>query len=333
MTEQSDRPTVTHEGYHRAEPIGVAPAHRRSLFWPIALITFGVLLLLSNLGVIPATGWAVLWRFWPIALVALGIDVLIGRRSVAGAIASGFLMLVLVGIAIGVALFAEQVPALVDLARPATLQQEHLEQPLEQTEEAAISIDWTSAPGTLTALVDSPNLMEADIAYRGELVYDVRHDNSRTSITLDTVLQGIPYGSLSFDDSRQRWDIKLSPEVILDLELDSSSGSCSFDLHDLNVRTLMLDAGSGSIDLALPAGRDLEGHIDGGSGSMVIDTPDDAGLRLRLDGGSGGFNPGDDLELVLGDEDEGTWQSTNYDRADYQIDLTVDQGSGSLRIE
>ncbi len=338
MTQQSDGPTVNQETYVHPSSVVVPPARpapprRRSLFWPIALIAFGVLLLLSNLGIVPATGWAVLWRFWPIALVALGIDVLIGRRSVAGAIASGILMLVLVGTAIGIALFAEQIPALVDLARPATLQRDQLVQPLEQTEEATVTIDWTSAPGTLSALVDSPNLMEANIAYRGELIYHVERHNSRTSISLDTMLQGIPYSTLSFDDSQQRWDVELSPEVILDLVLDTSTGACSFDLRDLNVRSLVLDAGTGSIDLSLPGERDLEALLDGGSGAITIDVPDDAGLRLHLDGGSGGFHPGDDLELVRGDEDDGTWESSNFDRADYQIVLTVDQGSGSLRIE
>ena len=35
-----------------------SPSRRKipSLFWPIALIGFGVLLLLSNMGLIPATG-------------------------------------------------------------------------------------------------------------------------------------------------------------------------------------------------------------------------------------------------------------------------------------
>ena len=67
------------------------------------LIGFGVLLLLSNLGVFPESGWAVLWRFWPVALVALGLDVLIGRRSLGGVIASGVLILISVGMLIGLA--------------------------------------------------------------------------------------------------------------------------------------------------------------------------------------------------------------------------------------
>ena len=310
-----------------------APPHRRSVFWPIALIAFGGLLLLSNLGMVPATGWAVLWRFWPIALVALGIDVLIGRRSVAGAIASGVLTLVLVGIAIAIALFAEQVPYLVELAKPATLKVEHLEHPLGAIEEAAVTIDWTSAPAHVGVLEDSGNLLEADIAYRGERVFMVETTGSRATVTLDTVLQGISYGNLNFGDDQQRWDIRLSPEVILDLTLDASSGSATFDLSDLDVRSLELDASSGAVELRLPTARDLEGRIDGGSGSLTIRVPDGVALRLRLDRGSGGFSPGDRVMLVSGDEDNGTWETDDYDLADTRAVLTIDQGSGSLRIE
>jgi len=45
---------------------GAPHRHAPSFFWPIALIGMGTLLLLSNMGLIPATGWAVLWRLWPI---------------------------------------------------------------------------------------------------------------------------------------------------------------------------------------------------------------------------------------------------------------------------
>jgi hypothetical protein len=310
-----------------------ASSRRRSLFWPIALIAFGGLLLLSNLGVIPATGWAVLWRFWPIALVALGIDVLIGRRSVAGAIASGVLTLVLVGIAIGIAFFAEQVPYLVELARPATLKVEHLEHPLGQIEEAAVTIDWTSAPAHLGTLEDSGNLLEADIAYRGERVFNVATTASRATVTLDTVLQGISYGDLDFGDEQHRWNVLLSPDVILDLVLDASSGSATFDLRGLSVRSLELDASSGATEVLLPTSGRLDGRIDGGSGALTLRVSEGVGLRVRLNGGSGSFDPGDQLGLVLGDEDDGTWETDDFEIADHQVVLTIDQGSGSIRIE
>jgi len=308
--------------------------HRRSLFWPVILIGIGVLLLLSNLGYFPASGWAILWRFWPLALIALGLDVLIGRRSTGGAIAGGVLIFLLLGMAIGVAFFAEQIPFLVELAKPTTLHFEHVEHPAAGLESAKVAISWTSAPGYLRALNDSANLIEADVAYRGELAFKVDQDGDHADIVLDSYLQGVSYTVFDFDDRQAEWDVRLSPDVALDLWLDSGSGSCNFDLTGLDITNLDVDSGSGGIKLTLPDASNFEGKLNSGSGSVTIMLPENVGLRVDLDDGSGSFRYDDRFELVSGDYDgDGVWETENYDGADYKIDLEIDQGSGSIRIQ
>lgn len=306
---------------------------RRSLFWPVVLIGVGVILLLSNLGIFPENGWAILWRFWPLALIALGVDVMIGRRSTGGAIAGGVLVLLLLGMALGAVFFAEQVPFLMELGRPAELHSEHIAHPLNGAESAKVSINWPSRPGYLYALEDSTHLIEGDIDYYGQLVFRVNQENRHTDVTLDSFTQGISYG-ITFDDKQSDWRVGLSPDAALDLWLDSGSGSGNFDLTRLNVTHLALDSGSGSIHLILPEDGDFSGDIDGGSGSITLILPEGVGLRVELDDGSGSFDPGERLVLVSGEkDDDGVWETENYDKADYQIDLDINQGSGSIRIE
>lgn len=312
------------------------PSRRRtpSLFWPIALIGLGVLLLLSNMGLIPATGWAVLWRLWPIALIALGLDVLIGRRSIAGAIASGVLILLLVGFAITLALFAEQIPVLVDLARAPVMQTEYVEHPLDNVDSADVTIDYTSLPGYLSALEDSGNLIEADVAYRGELVFNVNNINGRANVNLDTFQVGITYGTLPRDREDAVWDVRLATGVPLELKLDTGSGAGDFDLSRLSITGFELDAGSGGVHLALPESSSFSGTIDGGSGALRLVLPAGVGLRLELDDGSGSFNPGERLRFVSGDmDDDSVWETEGYGSTDHRIELSLDQGSGSVTIE
>jgi hypothetical protein len=62
----------------------VFPMHRNSIFWGFILVLAGGLLLLSNLGILRADVWDLLW---PLFLIALGAWVLWGtvfRRSVKG---------------------------------------------------------------------------------------------------------------------------------------------------------------------------------------------------------------------------------------------------------
>ena len=344
MSERSDSQRRDH--YPGDEPIrprdqppahaDAGPARRRShsLFWPIALIGAGVLLLLSNMGLIPATGWAVLWRLWPIALIALGLDVLIGRRSVAGAIASGVIILLLVGFAIATVLFAEQIPLLVDLARAPVLQMQHVEHPIENVESADVTIDYTSLPGYLSALQDSGNLIEADVAYRGELAFNVNNINGRASVNLDSYQVGLTYRSASDSRADAVWDVKLAEEIPLDLTLDGGSGAIDLDLSALNVTQFELDAGSGRVHLALPESSSFRGTIDGGSGAITIVLPPFVGMRLELEAGSGSFNPGERLRLVSGEaDDDSVWETEGYSSADYQIELSLDQGSGMITID
>lgn len=318
----------------RPAPAQSTPRYqRRSLFWPITLIGVGVLLLLSNLGVFPDGGWAILWRFWPLALIALGIDVLIGRRSLGWAIAGGILILLLLGMALGAAFFAEQIPFLVELSRPTELRHEHVSHPLNASESAQVTIDWPGASGYLSVLEDSASLIEADVAYRGELVFQVNQENRHVDVTLNSFSQGVSYG-IFLDDSPAEWRVGLHPAVALDLWLDASSGNCDFDLTGLKVTHLNLDAGSGSVRLILPADGDFSGDIEGSSGSITLILPKGVGLRVDLESGSGSFNPGGRLALVSGEkDDDSVWETENYDKADYQINLTIDQGSGSIRIE
>ena len=54
---------------------------RRSLVWPLVLISIGILFLLNNLGLVSWNLWSLLWRMWPVLVVAIGLDLIFGRRS------------------------------------------------------------------------------------------------------------------------------------------------------------------------------------------------------------------------------------------------------------
>jgi hypothetical protein len=260
--------------------------------------------------------------------------VLIGRRSMIGAIISGLLILALIGGAVALVLFAQNIPALSNLNQPTEWHTDHIEHPLSDIERASIAIDWSSAPGRLSALHDSRNLIEGDITYRGELIFDVVTRGDQSNVELNTQFSGPWFGPIEFSGQPEnRWDVMLSPSVPLDLTLDAGSGSCNFDLTDLQISDLFLDVGSGSVALTLPFDSTFNARIDGGSGSLDIVLPEGIGARVYLDSGSGSFRPDERFRLVEGERDgDGVWETETFDSADYVIELHIDQGSGSVRI-
>ncbi len=308
---------------------------RPSLFWPLVLIGGGTLLLLSNMGYLPWQSWNVLWRLWPLLLVALGVDLLIGRRSLVGAIISALVILALVGGAIAAALFARNIPMLAEWAQPAEWTTDHVGFPRAGVERAEVYIDWTSVPGYLNALPeDSPNLIEAEITYRGQLVFDVDMHRDTADVRLGSRLAMPWFGPVGVADRGDRlWDVRLSPNVDLELTLDAGSGPCELDLTGLEISSLLVDAGSGPIDLVLPTDSTFEAEIDAGSGPVKIVLPPDVGTRVELDSGSGPFDADVRFRLVRGSRrGDGVWETHDFATAKQTITMKIDQGSGPVTI-
>jgi hypothetical protein len=309
------------------------PRQPPHLFWPIVLITVGTVWLLSNLGLLPDPSWGMLWRLWPLVLIALGVEVLVGRRSALGAVLSALVLLVLLAGALGLVFYARHIPALSALVQEQGWQRQHVEHPVAGAERARIAIEWTSVPGRLSALSDSHNLIEADVDVVGELAFEVRADGEQTSV----VLGGRPAGVWSWPwpgpAGEAEWNVRLSPVVPLELVLDASSGPCTLDLRDLQVRALTLDASSGAIELFLPSSGSFRGEIDGSSGALAIRVPPEVGVRVDLEAGSGAFVPGERFRLVEGRlHGNGTWETAGFETAAHQIELVIDQSSGAITI-
>ena len=55
--------------------------HRRSLFWPLILITIGVVFLLNSLGIIQGDGWTLFTRLWPLLFLIGGLDHIYQNRG------------------------------------------------------------------------------------------------------------------------------------------------------------------------------------------------------------------------------------------------------------
>ncbi len=327
LATQSEPPEAP---YHSRRPERRPP----SFFWPLIFIGAGVILLLANLGYLPWQSWAMLWRLWPLLLVALGIDLLIGRRSMRGAVLSALLILLLIAGAAVVVLFAQNIPPIVQASSSADLRTESVHYSLAGAERASVSIDWASGTNTLGALSDSDNLIEGDITHRGRLIFDTATRGGRADVRLGSHFPGFWFAPFDFEKSgSERWSVKLNPKVPLDLTLDSGSGRCDFDLSGLQLNSLNLDSGSGAITLGLPSGRSFEASVDSGSGSIAITLPKDAGAHVELNLGSGSFQPDERFRRTDRSRGHGgVWETDNYGKADYNITLRIDQGSGSISL-
>jgi hypothetical protein len=305
--------------------------HRPGFFWPILLIGGGLILLLSNLGVLPQASWGWLWQLWPVILIAIGLDILFGRRSVWGQLAGAILALLVVGGVVVFLVVAQSNPALLNSSpffSASNLITEQVSQPLGTIHTATVEIHYPSGTGSLKALSNSPDLMEGEVTHSGNLINTMTTSGDSAHLTLSSQSND---GGPFFDFGQQRWNFSLNPSVTYDLQLEQGSGSTTFDLGQFNLHALSLDMGSGDSRVNLPAAGQYTFRLQLGSGSVNVQAPQGVSVQVKYQIGSGSLRtPG--LQRVSGDQREGVYQSANYSQGGPYVNIDLQMGSGSVTV-
>jgi hypothetical protein len=329
----------------------------RSVFWPIMLITIGVLVLLGNLSIFSTENWVALLNMWPLLLIAIGLDLLFGRgsRVVSAWIGLGTAALMMLIMLIG--------PAL-GLAGDWERQTFTGSVPLEGASEASVTLNLTLADTHINALpASSENLLEADLAYIGGSIVLDQTGSAHKSVTLEREgpnNAGWLFGILDWfkSDDDLRWNIDLSGETPLALYINFNLGDSNLDLRNLQLSELRLDGdigdvtlvlpaveeqytvdidgGLGNFDITLPEDADIDISITGGVGEFTIRVPDGAAVRITAKTGIGKINMPNSFDQIEWHEDvvgeNGIWMTRNFDEAAHQITIAFDGGVGDLNV-
>lgn len=335
------------------QDVNVKARPYRSLFWPIVLIGVGLMWLLNNVGLISAANISVVFRLWPLVLIVMGFDLLFGRKSPAVGAMIGiitvltFIGLMLVGPALG-------------LAANLDVQSASYSEPLDDASSAQIELDGAMGALTVSASEDSSNLFDASLNYVGEVEYQTSGQSQRViSLRQTDDNSGISFFTFNWlaDEEPLSWDVSLSPDVPMDLNINGGVGSSRLDLSDIQLQSLNINSGVGQMSVNLPAMADsynatinsgtgqidisiadnaaLDLIVNGGVGQVSIDVPEGIGVRLEAQSGIGNVSVPGDFRRLSGDGgmgENGVWESENFDSAERQITIDYSGGIGGLNI-
>jgi hypothetical protein len=217
------------------------------LFWPLALVALGILLLLDNLGYLPGSAWGYVW---PALLIFLGLSLLVRRGARPEPVEDSLSL---------------------DGATDARLSFKHGAGVLE--------VRGGAGPDRLFEGVFGGGL-EKRIDRQGDLL-----EATLEARASDWTQFMLPWnwvsGARGFD-----WDVRLNPETRLALSFETGASDTRLDLTDLRVTDLRLQTGASSTRLALPArGGWTRVHISSGAASVRVTVP--AGVAARIRGSMG----------------------------------------------
>jgi len=239
----------------------------------------------------------------------------------------------------------------------------HFSESLGGATSAIVHLDLSTGKMIVRALAESENLIAADVRYIGEMVFNVSGDAEKTvrlgQKNIPSVLA--PFKDLlgkiaNHDDLR--WEIGLSPNLLLDLNIHGGVGLSKLDLSGLQLKRLNLDSGVGEIQLSLPVmpqsyrvdidggvgettvtipeGAAIRMQVNGGVGSVKIRLPETAAARIEVQGGIGGAKlPGRFNRVKSGGDfisANGVWETSGFSLAQSQIFIKFKGGVGGLKV-
>jgi hypothetical protein len=294
------------------------PVRAGRIFWGVAFVAVGALLLLERLGV-PLIEWESAWRFWPLILILAGASLLAKNRAfkVAAVILAALMVAVFV-----VGLFAsmwgeynaggDEGWAVRDIATPMT------------DSLTRASLVFESSAGSFHLADTTADLL---VAKTRSSIGEYTLDRTGNSGYLRLRLRKKPW-VWGFGAGRNRVDMRLNAGPVWDLTFNVGAANLDVDASEIRVDRLSVNAGASDIRIRVGAG-DVESSVKVkcGASSVRIDVPASAGCRLRVNAPLSGRRFSDFRKAG-----DGTYVTDNYNEAASKITVEINAGVSDLKV-
>ncbi len=288
---------------------------REGVAGPVFFCGLGVVLLLSNFGLLAWDVWGLLLRLWPVLLIAWGLDLVVGRRSAFGALVA---LILVIAILLGALFFVG--------GGASTVVQQVSWTPEDAISRLTVNLEPAVVNLRLQATTDQAALIQGKLS---EQTSDGAAIQKETTISGETgIFHLSSTGAYVYYPSRQNspeWDLTILNEYPVDLRVEMAVGQMDLDLRQLELQNLKINLAVGQTVIYLPA-QTFSGQISGAVGQTILYVPQGATVRLAADTGltsvvvAAGFRSNNDVYTLTGNSDAPV------------IDLNISQSLGSLIV-
>lgn len=317
------------------QPQEVRRGRGPSVVGPLILIGLGVLFLLNTMGVLPWGVWATLWRLWPVVLILIGVDLLFGRSypwlsaAVAVlAIGGGIALLVLAGPVLGLdGGWSWGGPT----GGPRIEQQVSV--PRDNAQQASLNIQFGAGRLSIDPLAaGSAAVIEGDLSHnRGENGVQTRIDRQGDRVTVTLAGREGTFRFPGDGSQSEVWNLRLNEDVPFNLRVEGGAAEANLNLRELVVRDLNVDMGASSVRIELPAAAgESRARIKAGAADVRVTVPEGVAARIATEGGLASISVN---ESRFPQQGEDLYMSPDYSSALNKVDISIDAGASSVRVE
>ena len=217
---------------------------RNQLFWGVALLLVGGLMLANAMGIKLPNGTLLTELFWPILLIFGGIWILVGvffRRS-----------------------------GNIEVQNAA----------IELQGASAASLKISHGAGELK-IHSGANVNElAHGSFAGGLEHKAARNGDRLEVKMRPA-QDVMNFPFFGPRTQLDWDVALNSEIPTALTFNLGANKSMLDLRDMNITDLKLETGASDTRLTLPARGRFRADLDIGAASLEVTIPDGLSARIR----------------------------------------------------
>ncbi|MEP6693924.1 MAG: DUF5668 domain-containing protein [Chloroflexota bacterium] len=291
---------------------------RRGLFWPLLLITIGLIFLLVNFGFIPGVTALSLLNLWPLLLILAGVDIAIGRRWPLAALGID------VGvIALGLALLATQ-PTFI--GGPFFTFGDALGQrdvTVARAEVGSLSLDINGGAGRFRVSGGSAMLVEAHSTNDDLRLQRSDVSPTRADVRIDQS------GTRRVGGVTTNVEARVASDVPTDLSINGGAGEFVIDLRDVMVRSAELNVGAATLTITLPKPTaEVTIDVNAGASSIVIEVPDGVEVRVTTKGAILTLRSSNPRVAASGNAAE----TSGYTTATARVIVRVTAGASSVSV-
>ncbi len=197
----------------------------------------------------------------------------------------------------------------------------------DTSQELAVKVRFGA--GNLVIQGGSTEWMDGTFDYkRKKVLPHVSYKSKRGTGVLIVEQKSTLFG-FSRKNLSSQWDIQLSTDIPIDLNVDMGVSSATLDLKGIQLKKLTIDSGvsDSTIDLSGEWQKDFQAKVNLGVGDVTLLLPKQTGLKLTVDKGLGSIDMKDFTELS-----NGVYVNDAYETEDISIDIQMDVGVGNVKL-
>lgn len=338
---------------------------RPGIFWPLLLISLGVLFLLRNTGYMEDDTLGLVFRLWPVIFIIGALDELFRGHGIVGPgfwITVGVILIManfgllawdalsiilylwpLILVALGLELLTRKLHFLVKILALVVIVGLVVSALFflgtsRARAGSAVTQDLDGVSEVNVRLEPVAGLLQVDGMAEGEagdlLVSGSIPSSSDLTSDFDTSASSGTYSlkrsrfPVAFNTgSGGGWHLSFTPLAELDLNTDMAVGEVEYDLTGLQVSGFDIDMAMGSVEVTLPEEGSFEGSVNFAMGMVEILVPEDLGVRVRSDGAIVDKAYPDDFT-----RDGDYITSPGYEDAENKVDIRVNLAIGRIVV-